>query len=135
MIGEAEKRERKEIDFDTFFTDKGLRSLGRMIRRISVSAVDLKTGNAIHVNPRDRYRPAITYKLVIALIICDLVEEGKLRLEDVQRFNHREDYEGGTGILQGRIKEGDPHQIKDLLRLFSRWSCKRTNVRDRIMTC
>lgn len=82
---------------------------------IGISYIDMTTGETVSINGSQMFLGASTNKVPMAMRIADLVYEGKLSWE--QKITYEQsDFEGGTGVLQGRIHVGDEFTIAQLLR-------------------
>lgn len=81
-----------------------------------VAVIDLATGQSIGINADQTFPTASTFKLPMAMYILNQVEAGKASLADQIAYT-ADDYEEGTGSLQGSIYEGETYSVKDLVTL------------------
>jgi len=81
-----------------------------------MAVVDLTTGEEMGIQPGRVFPAASTYKLPLAMYVLNEVAEGRASLEDMVEFK-KEDWQGGAGVLQNTIKEGDKVSVKQLVEL------------------
>lgn len=75
---------------------------------------DLSTGQAFGINADTSLPAASTVKLPTVLFINDLVNRGILDWQQKLTYNSASDYQGGSGILQFSVKEGDKLTLRTL---------------------
>ncbi len=63
-------------------------------------------------NPERRVNIASTVKVPMALYTYDMAQKGLLQLEQNLTYKASEDYEGGSGRLQGHIQNGDKLSVE-----------------------
>lgn len=81
-----------------------------------VYLIDLKSGAGIGVNETKIFPTASTFKLPMSMYVMNEVAAGRASLDDKLTFKET-DREGGTGILQNKIKEGDQFTLGQLVDL------------------
>lgn len=89
---------------------------------VGISFYNLTTRQQLFVGGDHLFFGASTAKMFTHLYIADLVAEGELSWEQTVTYHQDEHFEGGTGVLQNRIAEGEELPIADLLRYSIRYS-------------
>ena len=89
------------------------------IENIAVSFYDVNTGESFDINGDVLFKAGSTYKVPMNLILYDLVQAGKVDLNELVEYNHEKHYEGGSGILQKSLEDEhiDSQRLEDLSRL------------------
>jgi len=78
--------------------DKSVRSIAAGYQgRMSVVAVDLKSGARYEFRPHDRYYPASTFKLPVTLCVLEAIQRGELTWETAVEFTRADDDTVGQG--------------------------------------
>ncbi len=67
--------------------------------KYGVTYIDLATGEMVNVNDKIEYIAASTSKLPINVLLYKNIEAGNVKLDDMLVYK-KEDFEGGTGIIQ-----------------------------------
>ena len=90
---------------------------------IAVSFLCLTTGTEISIDGDDLFFGASLAKLPRLMRIAEMVAEGELSWEqEIELRWENIAFAGGTGILQGGIREGDTRTIDELVRLTAVYS-------------
>jgi beta-lactamase class A len=77
--------------------------LGTKVSKIGIGYYDIDTGKGFSINGDKYYTAASTVKVQMNMVLFDMVKEGKVKIDEALQYNQA-DYEGGTGILQGKDK-------------------------------
>lgn len=75
---------------------------------------DLSSGQSFGINADTPLPAASTVKLPTVLFINDLVSKGILDWQQKLTYNSANDYQGGSGILQFNVKDGDKLTLRAL---------------------
>ncbi|MBC7323812.1 MAG: serine hydrolase, partial [Moorella sp. (in: Bacteria)] len=75
---------------------------------------DLISGQSFGINADTPLPAASTVKLPAVLFINHLVSQGKLDWQQKLTYNSATDYQGGSGILQFSVKDGDKLTLRTL---------------------
>lgn len=75
--------------------------IGDEINNIGFGYYNLSTGETVVINGNKNFFAASTVKVPINMMIMDMYKNGKIDLTERIKYE-KEDYEGGTGILQGK---------------------------------
>ncbi|OIQ58434.1 beta-lactamase precursor [Moorella thermoacetica] len=78
---------------------------------------DLATGQSFGINADTPLPAASTVKLPAVLFINSLVDRGILDWQQKLTYNSATDYQGGSGILQFSVKDGDQFTLRTLTTL------------------
>lgn len=78
--------------------------LGTKISKVGIAFYDIKSGKGFSINGDKYYNAASTVKVQMNMVLFDMIKEGKLNIKQTVKYNSSTDYEGGTGILQGKDK-------------------------------
>jgi len=78
---------------------------------------DLVSGKSFGINDEVPLPAASTVKLPAVLFINQLVYEGKLDWDEKIAYNASRDYQGGSGILQFTLQDGDKLTLRTLTTL------------------
>ncbi|HEY8345750.1 MAG TPA: serine hydrolase [Symbiobacteriaceae bacterium] len=84
---------------------------------VGIVVTDLISGQTASVNPMATFHGASTLKVPIAMAVLQLVDQGRLSLQQPIRYQES-DFERGTGTLQATIKPGDQLTVERLLDLM-----------------
>jgi len=84
---------------------------------VGVTVTDLQSGLTASLNPMTTFNGASTLKVPIAMAVLQLVDQGRLSLDQTIAYQES-DFEAGTGTLQGTIQPGDRLSIERLLELM-----------------
>jgi beta-lactamase class A len=80
--------------------------------RIGLVFCDLTTNSSIEINPDMKFAAASTVKVPMNIVLLDLAQDGTIDFDGSMQYTS-DDYEGGTGILQGKDKS-DPIPLRTL---------------------
>lgn len=83
-------------------------------------AIDLRTGREFGVHADRPFVAASTFKLPLALFICDLVVQGRLSLAE-PIYYMKADYDPGEGVLHG-LRPGESRSVAYLMEVMLRES-------------
>jgi len=89
---------------------------------VGISFHNLTTGEHISVGGDHLFFGASTAKMFTHLYIADRVADGELSWDQAVVYRQADHFEGGTGVLQNRISEGEEIQVEDLLHYSIRYS-------------
>ncbi|MGI9860455.1 serine hydrolase [Moorella naiadis] len=78
---------------------------------------DLASGRSFDINADTPLPAASTVKLPAVLFINSLVDQGILDWQQKLTYNSATDYQGGSGILQFSVKDGDQFTLRTLTTL------------------
>jgi len=78
---------------------------------------DLASGQSFGINADTPLPAASTVKLPAVLFINSLVDQGILDWQQKLNYNSATDYQGGSGILQFSVKDGDQFTLRTLTTL------------------
>ena len=92
-----------------------VQAVGGDAGRFGVYVRDLNSGREVAYNADQSYIAASTYKLPLAMDVMRLSELGQLSLDERLTYTS-DDYEAGTGVIQGD-PVGSGYAIRDLVRL------------------
>ena len=87
--------------------------------RVGVAAELLETGQAVSINPHDRFPMQSVYKLPIGMAVLDQVDKGKLRLEQQVRVEKTEFVRAGQ---HSPIRDKNPNGVELTLREVLRFA-------------
>lgn len=76
--------------------------IGTNERKFGLYYYDLNSGKTIEINSNKEFAAASTVKVPMNMVLLDMVNQGKISLNETMRYNKSTDYEGGTGILQSK---------------------------------
>jgi beta-lactamase class A len=77
--------------------------LGTKVSKVGIGYYNIETGDSFSINGDKYFTAASTVKVQMNMVLFDMVKEGKVKIEEALQFTQA-DYEGGTGILQGKDK-------------------------------
>jgi len=80
--------------------------------RIGLIYYDLTIGTSIEINPDMEFAAASTVKVPMNMALMNLAQEGTIDFESAMQYTEA-DYEGGTGILQGKDRS-EPIPLRTL---------------------
>lgn len=80
--------------------------------RIGLIYYDLEIGNSIEMNPDMEFAAASTVKVPMNMALMNLAQKGSIDFESSMEYTES-DYEGGTGILQGKDRS-EPIPLRTL---------------------
>lgn len=100
-----------EIDTEKIKEDV-LNYLGDDSQNIGLYYYDINSGKSFEINKDIRYRSASTAKLFTILCLYDYVHNNEIDINE-QMYYISNDYEGGTGIMQG-MDLSRPYTLKEL---------------------
>lgn len=92
------------------------RYLGQQPGAYGLALVDLTSGAQIGIQQDRLFLAASTYKLPMAMFVLDEVARGQASLDETVTYT-ADDWQGGTGVLQDEIAEGDAVTIGRLVEL------------------
>jgi beta-lactamase class A len=78
--------------------------IGTNVAKVGLAYYDIETGKGFSINGDKYYTAASTVKVQMNMVLFDMVKEGKIKIDSSILYNPNTDYEGGTGILQGKDK-------------------------------
>lgn len=107
----AEKAAKEKADFENLQV-KLKDYIGSDESRIGLVFYDLTTKAAIEINPDKEFAAASTVKVPMNIVLLDLAQKGTIDFDSSMQYASG-DYEGGTGILQGKDKS-DPIPLRTL---------------------
>lgn len=90
--------------------------LGTGAPHYGVFVIDLISGRGTGVNENRFFPAASTVKLPLAMYVLDQAARGKINLDEEIQYSP-DDYEEGTGVLQGLVDEQPAFQVRELVRL------------------
>jgi beta-lactamase class A len=98
------------------------RELARMVKvtdgTVGVAAIHLESGRRVTLNNGDRYPMASTFKVPVAVQLLTLVDEGKLRLDQMVELK-TSDLSPGSGTLSDLFnKPGVALSVRNLMELM-----------------
>jgi len=76
--------------------------IGTNEKKFGLYYYDLTNGKTFEINSSKEFAAASTVKVPMNMVLLDMVNQGKISLKETMRYNKSTDYEGGTGILQGK---------------------------------
>ncbi|MGE5673827.1 MAG: serine hydrolase [Mycobacterium leprae] len=82
--------------------------------RLSVTAIDLTTGDRYDFRPHDRYLPASTFKLPVTICTVEAIERGELTWESLITFTKPDDDTVGQGAFAW-AEYGSQYTVRNLL--------------------
>lgn len=93
--------------------------LGDDIESFGFIYYDLTTNEKIAINENKVFTGASTYKVGLNMVVYDDIMNGILKIDEEIIYNHKEDFEDGTGILQNEIDTtlSEPVPLQKLLDL------------------
>ncbi len=77
--------------------------LGTKVSKAGIGYYDIETGKSFSINGDKYFTAASTVKVQMNMVLFDMVKEGKVKIDEALQYTQA-DYEGGTGILQGKDK-------------------------------
>jgi beta-lactamase class A len=77
--------------------------LGTKVSKVGIGYYDIETGKGFSINGDKYFTAASTVKVQMNMVLFDMVKEGKVKIDEALQYT-QSDYEGGTGILQGKDK-------------------------------
>lgn len=80
-----------------------LNYLGENVQNVALSFYEISTGESFDINGDELFKAGSTYKVPLNIVLYDLVQSGKINLNDFVEYNHEKHYEGGSGFLQNDI--------------------------------
>ena len=107
--------QKNELFFEALRTELQ-RSVSNNGGHIGISFYCLTTGGHISINGDQLFFGASTSKFPTSLMIADMIEEGVLSWDQQVSYQPHY-YEGGTGVLQQRVRVGDSYPIDQLMKL------------------
>ncbi len=124
-VSEAEKKAsdlQKELSKKPELSNlknKIIRYLGNNINKVAVSFYDITTQESFDINGDMLFKAGSTYKVPLNLVLYDLVQAGKIDLNNTVKYIHEKHYEGGSGILQDHIIDNalPPQKFSELSKM------------------
>lgn len=97
---------------------KILNYLGNNVNNVAVSFYDVSTHEFFDINGDVLFKAGSTHKVPLNIVLYDLVQAGKINLNDTVTYNHEKHYEGGSGVLQNNIVNNmlPPQKFSELSR-------------------
>ena len=83
--------------------NKILKYLGNNVNNVAVSFYDATTHEFFDINGDVLFKAGSTHKVPLNIVLYDLVQAGKIDLNDKVAYVHEKHYEGGAGVLQNSI--------------------------------
>lgn len=83
--------------------NKIIKYLGANINNVAVSFYDLTTNESFDINGDVLFKAGSTYKVPLNLVLYDLVQAGKIDLNEKVEYVHSKHYEGGSGVLKDYV--------------------------------
>ena len=98
---------------------KILNYLGSNVSNVAVSFYDLKTKKSFDINGDILFKAGSVHKVPLNMVLYDLVQQGKINLNDTVPYVHEKHYEGGSGVLQNYVVNGTlpPQTYENLSKL------------------
>lgn len=95
-----------------------IKYLGENINNVAVSFYDITTHEFFSINGDVQFKAGSTYKVPLNIVLYDLVQAGKINLNDKVQYVHEKHYEGGSGVLQNSVvnKYLPPQKFSELSR-------------------
>ena len=96
--------------------NKILNYLGDRVNNVAVSFYDINTRESFDINGDVLFKAGSTYKVPLNIVLYDLVQAGRIDLNEKVEYIHEKHYEGGAGVLQNSIynKTLPPKDFKEL---------------------
>lgn len=82
---------------------KILNYLGSNVSNVAISFYDIKTKESFDINGDILFKAGSVYKVPLNMVLYDLVQKGKINLNDTVPYVHEKHYESGSGLLQNYI--------------------------------
>ena len=102
-VAESNSSPDKIIKSQASIEEKIKQYLGSNISKVGIGYYDIETGKGFSINGDKYYTAASTVKVQMNMVLFDMVKEGKIDINEALQYTQA-DYEGGTGILQGKDK-------------------------------
>ncbi|ERI89978.1 hypothetical protein HMPREF1982_04245 [Clostridiales bacterium oral taxon 876 str. F0540] len=100
---EKEKSEEEAQKLQDDIQQKVKQYLGNNISKVGIGYYDIETGKGFSINGDKYFTAASTVKVQMNMILFDMIREGKINIDETVKYS-QDDYEGGTGVLQGEDK-------------------------------
>jgi beta-lactamase class A len=76
--------------------------IGTNDKKFGLYYYDLASGKTIEINSSKEFTAGSTVKVPMNMVLLDMVNKGKISLNETMKYNRITDCEAGTGILQGQ---------------------------------